>query len=744
MRPVNVPDTPPAIADAGGQGVLADALRFVFEYPLALLAIIIPVGIFVGWQQLQRYYLVQKGRPLPPLGFTITRVLRFALIEDTAPALTRPASIARHLTWLQWRYMYLGWFLLTIASGVQLLRDDIAVTSAVVSFSEFTVFISCLAVFVLVFIPRARKVFRMRNAMMQQMFELAAAEMRYPKDAAFAPWSWVRITRWEGITRPSEVHIRFPAGYHSEDLKVRDTFERNFSGSVSDENSFKFAWDSPRNRVTAMPTPFLPRYAPHPGPSQRPWNEIPLGITWGGEEAILDVLVTPHALIAGPTGSGKSVTQRTVLSACLSHPEWRVIGIDPKMVELSPYESAANFLTLARTLEEATQVLESAEAEMKRRYSMMTELGVNHADQLPVDPETGMKPPALLIICDEVFSLLSPERIRSDEGKLRDEMHARCTVLLSSIARLGRASKVHLALATQRPDANVLPGELRNNLDARIACSRMDTTPSLMVLDSDAATRLPLIKGRSVLRLGGEYSEFQGYFLEQDDVLTWADHMLTAYAQGTASDAAFTNHGATDDAARGPVEGGAATEDFTPSTATPAPLASDVGVGGVRGWWARRQAAAQAHDEELAHLQATTPTPRAGGRRTNDAPHAPKQRWSWRGKSPAAADPDLVGALMTDPSGRLLLPGGAERSLVTAPWAGSGAGWDNPGPPPPRMTDMQDMSGAVQPSMFAEPESLPHDQTPPVGSEPLAATHPGALGPLPTAPVTPSLYRAAA
>ena len=726
-----VPDTPPAIIDGGGDGALATVLRLILEHPFILLAIIAPVGLVVGWKQLQRYYLERKGRMLPPLGFTITRIVRFAFLDDTVPAITRPAGLAKRLAWLQWRYVYLVWLLLTIASAVQLVRDDIAVTSILVSFSELTVFASCMVMLVLVFVPRARKVFRVRNAMMQQMFDLAAAEMRYPKDAALNPWAWVRITRWESITRPSEVHIRFPAGYHSEDLKVRDTFERNFSGSVSDENSFKFAWDSPRNRVTASPTPYLPRYAPHPGPSVRPWNEIPLGLTYNGEEAVLDVLTTPHTLIAGPTGSGKSITQRTILTAVLSHPEWRVIGIDPKMVELSPYESATNFLTLARTLEEATQVLESAEAEMKRRYSVMTELGVNNADQLPVDPETGMKPPAIMIIVDETYSLLAAEKVRSEEGKARDEMHARCTVLLSSIGRLGRAAKIFAVAATQRPDSasGVIPGELRNNLDARIACARMDTTPSLMVLDSDHATRLPLIKGRSILRLGGDYYEYQGYYLEQDQALQWAEQMLIAYANGSALDDTFEVG-----------QDGAA---FTPPADSPAPDAQDVGVvasnvdttaSGVRGWWARRQAAAQAHDAELAHTQATTPvkTPR----RSSASPASPAQsstRRRWWQRTPATGSDPAAAGTTPGTHGGLLLPGGPERDLVTAPWAGPGSGWENPGPPPPRMTDTEDLSGAVQPSMFAD------QPAPETGADDISPNTGAPRGPLPTAPVTPRL-----
>jgi hypothetical protein len=207
-----------------------------------------------------------------------------------------------------------------------------------------------------------------------------------------------------------------------------------------------------------------------------------------------------------------SVTQRTILLHALQSPDWRVILVDPKRVELSAYRDHPNVLRVAVELDESLALIEQLEREMQSRYVRMQEAGVNHFKQL----ETPL--PAVLCMVDETFSLLAPTGIKSDEGKEQDAMKARIGILLSNIARLGRAAGIHLILATQRPDAKVLPGELKANLDARIAQGRMDTTPSLMTLDSDAATRIPPIKGRAVARMGRDTVEFQAYFLSEKDL----------------------------------------------------------------------------------------------------------------------------------------------------------------------------------------------------------------------------------
>lgn len=1203
--PTISPIDTPAVTESGNtaEGPVIQAIDWVTAHPIPVLIVAAIIGVTYGWKQL-RLYNRQRGKATPPLTIIIKRAIRFGLIEDRKPFITKPAGLAKKLKWFQWRFVYL--IVLATAVGLWLVgRNDLILAVGVVSF-------------ILYF--RARGVFQRRHSILMQMFNVAASDFRYPKGSDLNPWSYINISKWEDMYRPGQTTVIYPAGFQSEDLNAREKFERNFSGSVSDENSFTYEWKSAQNRVVASPTPYLPSVAKYPGYDDHPWNEFPLGLTWGGKEAILDVTVTPHALIAGPTGSGKnldlkskiptpsgwttmgkikvgdkvlddqgkpttvmwvsdineqpdlyaitfsdgsvikadadhlwwtetrnvhmskwdqrrsvverrslvdevglsalrrllaeagkqdeitladfaaiagiapttawfrsiadelghvgevqtklvceyaeqvvtqrqvaqvfnareawaalatfmpkysrwyaqrkiisgfleaaadgeevssvamatalgttrtdvdrvlkangvfavrsegprgpactsfysagaawkaflsaashgipewvilqpefarlataasetdivigrdvaeliglarsaeaahllkkigvrfekreilvdlavpaqtivkdgdfartyltrelaertisraltpahdqrhkltagsvkttleileslndkhgyanhsipiagpldlpevdlpispytlgvwlgdgssrrdnfvgidheiadfirfdghelseqhrpdyegrhsdyrvwsilglsrhlreagilqrntaegsrkqipaiylrasieqrrallaglldtdgtvapqgtvqftntnlllatqtrelalslgyratiisgikaaqtgteclaftvswtckespfrlsrktqthterninfsedrngsrfvqsitkvpseparciavdapsrlflagesmipthnSVVQRIILLHALQSPRWRVVGIDPKMVELAPYKDFANILKVATTLEEEVATLESAVNEMRRRYEEMKDQVVNHFTDLPNDPVTGEPIPALLVLIDETYALLAPENIKSDEGKERDGMHARCTVLIGDIARLGRAAGVHLVAATQRPDAKVLPGETRNNLDARIACSRMDTTPSLMVLDSDHATRLPLIKGRSVLRLGGEIKEYQGYFVPIEQVAGIVQN-------GLARNIARQNGLEVDSHETAESGGG---------KPTGKPAGVSAGGKGPKGLWARMQAAASESDEALGAVQ---------------------------------------------------------------------------------------------------------------------------------------------
>ena len=220
-----------------------------------------------------------------------------------------------------------------------------------------------------------------------------------------------------------------------------------------------------------------------------------------------------------------SVTQRTLLMHVLQSPEWRIALVDPKRVELAAYRNHKHVVAVATELEESVELIENVEKEMQGRYLKMQNEQVNFFKNLKTPP------PALLLMVDETYALLAPEKIKSDEGKARDDMHARITLLIGSIARLGRAAGVHMILATQRPDAAVIPGETKANLDARIAQGRMDSIPSNMTLDSDRATRIPNIKGRAVLRTGNDFTEFQAYFLPEEQ-LSLVMEMSEALATG--------------------------------------------------------------------------------------------------------------------------------------------------------------------------------------------------------------------
>lgn len=272
-------------------------------------------------------------------------------------------------------------------------------------------------------------------------------------------------------------------------------------------NRWEIDWDHGDRTAVAFPAR-LPDFVPYPGSHQQ-WNKIPIGVLADGTEACIDLTFAPHALVAGPTGSGKSVLQRAILLHALQH-DFRLVLIDPKRVELGGYAKYRQVGDVAKSLEDGVHAVQNVHDQMMARYAEMDASGVNHFQRL------ASPPPVLMLMVDETFNFLAPEGIKTEEGKERDALHARASTLLGEIARLGRAAGVHLVLATQRPDASVLKGELKNNLDARVAAGRMDTTPSLMVLDSDSATRLPKIKGRGILRFGGEEVEFQGYYAPEN------------------------------------------------------------------------------------------------------------------------------------------------------------------------------------------------------------------------------------
>jgi len=242
--------------------------------------------------------------------------------------------------------------------------------------------------------------------------------------------------------------------------------------------------------------------------SKYAWSQFPLGRGLDGEEIVLDISSLPHTLVAGRTGSGKTVVERLLLHRALASDNWRVLAIDPKRVELASYRKHPRMLKIATELTDSVALLEQAEQEMYTRYRRMQEAGVNHFMHM-LDST-----PAILLVVDETFALLAPENVKSQEGKQRDEQHARATTLLGSLLRLGRAAGIHVLLSSQRPDAKVLNGEMKSNIDVRIACGTMDLMPSLIVMDSDDACRTPAGPGNCAMRIGGEVVAFRAYYAE--------------------------------------------------------------------------------------------------------------------------------------------------------------------------------------------------------------------------------------
>lgn len=229
--------------------------------------------------------------------------------------------------------------------------------------------------------------------------------------------------------------------------------------------------------------------------------------------------------VGGESGASvithNSVAQRNIILGCVLRPDsWRFLGIDLKKVELSSWRAYSNVvLGIATTIEDALTVLRFAQQTMMKRYAELEQLGLNNFLDLP---EKGQ---ALMVMVDEAGELLSPSGVKTEEGKAEDELKGEASMIIGSIARLGRAAGVHLVIATQRPDASLLPGETKANLGVRINCGRTDPNASSMILGNGEGARVKANpRGRLYLRIYGSGDHGQGFFASPD----WIDEYLAS------------------------------------------------------------------------------------------------------------------------------------------------------------------------------------------------------------------------
>jgi len=208
---------------------------------------------------------------------------------------------------------------------------------------------------------------------------------------------------------------------------------------------------------------------------------LALGKGSGGEVAVADLIRMPHLLIAGATGSGKSVCINSVIACIIMHNspwETRMLLIDPKRVELTPYNGIPHLLTpVVVDVEIAVQALKGMIQEMLRRYKRMEVAGVRNIEgynrKLP--PEE--KLPLLVIAVDELADLMMSAPYDIERSIIR-------------LAQLGRATGIHLVVATQRPSVDVVTGLIKANFPSRISFAVASQVDSRTILDAVGAEKL--------------------------------------------------------------------------------------------------------------------------------------------------------------------------------------------------------------------------------------------------------------
>ncbi len=239
-----------------------------------------------------------------------------------------------------------------------------------------------------------------------------------------------------------------------------------------------------------------------------------LGRTITGDPVTIDVSKMPHMLIAGTTGSGKSVCINSFICTLIytrSPQDVRLIMVDPKVVELTVYNDIPHLLTPVIT--EPKKVVKALGwlcDEMERRYQMISKFGVRNIEGLNAKIRNENIPaeklPYIVLIMDEFADLMSTV------GKDIETYVAR-------LAAKARAAGIHLILATQRPSADVITGTIKNNFPARIAFAVSSGTNSRIILDEGGAENL-LGRGDMLLmepsKMG--FQRIQGAFLSDDEV----------------------------------------------------------------------------------------------------------------------------------------------------------------------------------------------------------------------------------
>lgn len=242
-----------------------------------------------------------------------------------------------------------------------------------------------------------------------------------------------------------------------------------------------------------------------------------------GEEQIIDLTQTPHLLIAGATGSGKSVCVNSIICSILyskSHTEVRLLLIDPKIVELKLFNGIPHLLTPVITEpKKAFQALQYCIYEMERRYSLLDAIGVRDISSFNRKVKTQKLAmdtiPYLVVIVDEFADLMATT------GKELESTLAR-------LAAMSRAIGIHLVLATQRPSIDVITGLIKANIPSRIAFMVAGKFDSRIIIDAVGAEKL-LGKGDMLFSSSWDPNpvRIQGAFLTDEEVENVTDHVKT-------------------------------------------------------------------------------------------------------------------------------------------------------------------------------------------------------------------------
>ncbi len=230
---------------------------------------------------------------------------------------------------------------------------------------------------------------------------------------------------------------------------------------------------------------------------------IAIGVNIYGKPLVADLANMPHLLVAGTTGSGKSVSLNSMIMSILykaTPDEVKMLMIDPKMIELSSYENIPHLIHPVITHpKEATDALKKMVFEMEKRYKLIAENGAKSIDSYNKKVSDDEKLPYIVIVIDELADLMYTASSEAEAAIVR-------------LAQMARASGIHMIIATQRPSVDVITGIIKANFPTRIAFRVTTKVDSRTILDTNGAESLldkgdmlMLLPGSRMVRLHGPY-----------------------------------------------------------------------------------------------------------------------------------------------------------------------------------------------------------------------------------------------
>lgn len=375
---------------------------------------------------------------------------------------------------------------------------------------------------------RKKETLRLRSVA-QQKIKTKRGEA--PVDVDITDWAEV-----DGRQRAARMRVSFGTA----DVTNPDTrraFMDHFD-SLTDANDWRYEWDPGRGEVEITAVPVLPGFVPFPAEGSEEcqrWHalfrdgKVLMGPAKGGYEAVMDFGKSPHALVGGSTGAGKSVLLTLVLYGALMNPDAvELVVVDPKVTDFTWTPGYPNVRKYAvtdvrRSIEEIAGVTAYAEKSMNARQALLRQHGVENLGELRRGIREGKitgitldeVPRRLIVFFDEGGAAFTP--VKDSELKLiQDESRTS----MEKIGMLGRAMEVNIVMAAQKPSAENIGTALRAQLVNRVSVGPLNTNESIQVLGNTLATSgldgAPKGRGWFVNDAGQELL-FQTYFLPKRD-----------------------------------------------------------------------------------------------------------------------------------------------------------------------------------------------------------------------------------